>query len=228
MTLLMCPYASMSPQRNSRRTRVNSPVSSGFTSWNAIALSCHLCYENHSINIVGLRTVSVRFRTLTRTIAASVSCTDRCDTRIHSMEVQMEENVSELMQVLNLETVDGPAPGGEAHCFKAWNQKKPGGRLFGGQVLAQCVAATSQTMSEDRFIHSIHGYFCAPDAMTRTCSWASRTCATEDHFRLVACRPIKMGCPFSRRSRRSKPNRTVLNTQTRSLMTFLVLKNCRI
>lgn len=75
------------------------------------------------------------------------------------MEVQMEENVSELMQVLSLEMVDGPAPGGETHCFKAWNQKKPGGRLFGGQVLAQCVAATSQTMSEDRFIHSIHGYF---------------------------------------------------------------------
>lgn len=75
------------------------------------------------------------------------------------MNDELHSNVSELMQVLTLEPVDGPAPGGEAHCFKAWNQKKPGGRLFGGQVLSQCVAATSQTVTDDRFIHSMHGYF---------------------------------------------------------------------
>lgn len=71
----------------------------------------------------------------------------------------MEENVSELMQVLTLEPLEQPGPGAEPHCFQAWNQQKPGGRLFGGQVLAQCVAATSQTVEPDRFIHSIHGYF---------------------------------------------------------------------
>lgn len=71
----------------------------------------------------------------------------------------MEENVNELMQVLSLERLSGTAPGGEPHCFRAWNQKKPGGRLFGGQVLAQSVAATSLTVHPDRHIHSIHGYF---------------------------------------------------------------------
>ena len=67
--------------------------------------------------------------------------------------------VFNLNRVLALEPVDSPGPGGEAHCFRAWNMKKPGGRLFGGQVLSQCVMATSHTVADDRPIHSFHGYF---------------------------------------------------------------------
>ena len=37
----------------------------------------------------------------------------------------------------------------------------PGGRVFGGQVLAQCIVAAQHTI-EDRVIHSMHGYFLRP------------------------------------------------------------------
>ncbi|MYM19586.1 acyl-CoA thioesterase II [Brevibacterium sp. 5221] len=74
-------------------------------------------------------------------------------------DAQNAANMAELARVLDLEPLGGPGPGGEAHAFRAWNQPKPGGRLFGGQVLSQCVMATSATVDDDRPIHSFHGYF---------------------------------------------------------------------
>lgn len=71
-------------------------------------------------------------------------------------------NMASLNQVLDLTPLDAPGPGGEQHAFLAWNQPKPGGRLFGGQVLSQCVMATSATVDADRSIHSFHGYFLRP------------------------------------------------------------------
>lgn len=38
----------------------------------------------------------------------------------------------------------------------------PQGRAFGGQVLGQALAAAGQTVSQDRHIHSMHGYFLRP------------------------------------------------------------------
>ena len=35
-------------------------------------------------------------------------------------------------------------------------------RLFGGQVLAQALAAATQTVDENRPCHSLHGYFLRP------------------------------------------------------------------
>jgi acyl-CoA thioesterase-2 len=42
--------------------------------------------------------------------------------------------------------------------------RKPGGvgRVFGGQVVAQALMAASRTVSEDRPVHSLHGYFMRP------------------------------------------------------------------
>jgi acyl-CoA thioesterase-2 len=44
------------------------------------------------------------------------------------------------------------------------------GRVFGGQVLAQSIVAASRTVGEERFIHSLHGYYLRPgdptDAIT--------------------------------------------------------------
>jgi acyl-CoA thioesterase-2 len=36
------------------------------------------------------------------------------------------------------------------------------GRVFGGQVLAQSLVAAQRTIAEDRFVHSLHGYFLRP------------------------------------------------------------------
>lgn len=39
------------------------------------------------------------------------------------------------------------------------SQWMPHGRVFGGQVLAQAIVAAKRTVPDDRFVHSMHGYF---------------------------------------------------------------------
>jgi len=46
--------------------------------------------------------------------------------------------------------------------FTGISQWMPGGRVFGGQVLAQSAIAAMRTIADDRFIHSMHGYFLRP------------------------------------------------------------------
>jgi acyl-CoA thioesterase-2 len=38
----------------------------------------------------------------------------------------------------------------------------PLGRVFGGQVLAQSLVAAQRTIAQDRYVHSMHGYFLRP------------------------------------------------------------------
>ena len=46
--------------------------------------------------------------------------------------------------------------------FIAPSQWTPGGRVFGGQVLAQSLIAAGRTVPDDRPVHSMHGYFLRP------------------------------------------------------------------
>ncbi|MBC7724696.1 MAG: acyl-CoA thioesterase II [Burkholderiaceae bacterium] len=46
--------------------------------------------------------------------------------------------------------------------FTGPSQWMPHGRVFGGQVLAQSLVAAMRTTPEDRFVHSMHGYFLRP------------------------------------------------------------------
>ncbi|HWH27197.1 MAG TPA: acyl-CoA thioesterase II [Pseudolysinimonas sp.] len=46
--------------------------------------------------------------------------------------------------------------------FTGPSQRMPGGRVFGGQVLAQSLIAAMRTTAEDRVVHSMHGYFLRP------------------------------------------------------------------
>jgi acyl-CoA thioesterase II len=46
--------------------------------------------------------------------------------------------------------------------FTGPSQWMPLGRIFGGQVLAQSLVAAQRTIGDDRFIHSMHGYFLRP------------------------------------------------------------------
>ncbi len=43
--------------------------------------------------------------------------------------------------------------------FEGDSLPMPGGRVFGGQVLAQGLLAAGATVDEDRHVHSLHGYF---------------------------------------------------------------------
>jgi acyl-CoA thioesterase-2 len=62
--------------------------------------------------------------------------------------------VRDLLDVLDLV----PAPDGE-DTFLGGSQPQPWGRVFGGQLLAQCLVAASRTVPADRPVHSLHAYF---------------------------------------------------------------------
>ena len=49
--------------------------------------------------------------------------------------------------------------------FTGPSQWVPGGRVFGGQVLAQALIAAIRTTDADRFVHSMHGYFLRPGSV---------------------------------------------------------------
>ena len=46
--------------------------------------------------------------------------------------------------------------------FEGPSQWMPHGRVYGGQVLAQALAAAIRTVDEERVLHSTHGYFLRP------------------------------------------------------------------
>ncbi len=62
------------------------------------------------------------------------------------------ETVEELTNLLNLEQI-------EINIFRGQSYRAPWKRVFGGQVLAQSLHAASRTVSEERVLHSMHGYF---------------------------------------------------------------------
>ncbi len=62
---------------------------------------------------------------------------------------------TELLEILELEAID-------ANLFRAKNASVHQLRLFGGQVLAQAIAAANRTVDDSRLCHSAHGYFLRP------------------------------------------------------------------
>lgn len=64
----------------------------------------------------------------------------------------MGRALDRLIDVLTLERID-------ADIFRGRNEASDWGRLFGGQVAAQALAAAQQTVDHDRPAHSLHGYF---------------------------------------------------------------------
>ncbi|UVI37666.1 acyl-CoA thioesterase [Brevibacterium spongiae] len=72
---------------------------------------------------------------------------------------EAEANVAQLHELLDLQRLEFTSASSETDFFVGHSQYKPDGRVFGGQVLAQCVIAAAQTLPADRLIHSLHGYF---------------------------------------------------------------------
>ena len=62
------------------------------------------------------------------------------------------ENIKELVHLITLDRIS-------ENRFKGDNYKTPWRRVFGGQVLGQALHAAYQTVPDDRFVHSMHGYF---------------------------------------------------------------------
>lgn len=65
------------------------------------------------------------------------------------------EALRTVLEVLDLDAVDEST-------FVGGSLPKPGGRVFGGQVLAQCLLAAARTVGPERLPHSVHGYFLRP------------------------------------------------------------------
>ncbi|MBB5632373.1 acyl-CoA thioesterase-2 [Cryobacterium mesophilum] len=81
----------------------------------------------------------------------------------------MDEPVAGLLKALALETNGART---EEDIFTGVSQWMPLGRVFGGQVLAQSVVAASRTVDDDRFIHSLHGYFLRPGDVEQPITFA--------------------------------------------------------
>lgn len=64
----------------------------------------------------------------------------------------MAYTVNDLVALLDLERI-------EHNIYRGRNRDIGTGRIFGGQVLAQALVAAQRTVSEDRPVHSMHGYF---------------------------------------------------------------------
>ncbi|MCB0638481.1 MAG: acyl-CoA thioesterase II [Lewinella sp.] len=62
------------------------------------------------------------------------------------------KQVSELLDLLDLEPI-------EVNLFRGQSRSVGSGRVFGGQVMAQALAAAWRTVPADRFVHSLHSYF---------------------------------------------------------------------
>ncbi|GAA1134719.1 acyl-CoA thioesterase [Ornithinicoccus hortensis] len=101
------------------------------------------------------------------------------------MNASLEDPVDDLLDVLDLSyegstTVRVSSTAGvvedlrdsEGEVYVGRSQPMPTGRVFGGQVLAQCVVAAGRTVDVDdgdgpRLIHSLHGYFLRPGDANR-------------------------------------------------------------
>lgn len=67
----------------------------------------------------------------------------------------MTDPAEDLVRILDLERI-------EDNLFRGQNEERKYSRLFGGQVLAQALAAAYRTIATDRPCHSLHGYFLRP------------------------------------------------------------------
>jgi acyl-CoA thioesterase-2 len=65
--------------------------------------------------------------------------------------------LAELLITLNLSDASGART--REDIFIGPSQWMPHGRVYGGQVLAQCLVAATRTVDPSRVAHSLHGYF---------------------------------------------------------------------
>jgi len=67
----------------------------------------------------------------------------------------MSQVLDDLVSLLTLEPI-------EENLFRGRSQDLGFRQLFGGQVLGQSLSAASQTVEDERHVHSLHGYFLRP------------------------------------------------------------------
>ncbi|WP_245542762.1 acyl-CoA thioesterase [Pseudoclavibacter soli] len=74
-----------------------------------------------------------------------------------NFSIDQVQPVKSIKEVLTL--TDAPAAHSNERGFRGPSHWMPTGRVFGGQILAQALTAATKTVPDDRFVHSLHGYF---------------------------------------------------------------------
>lgn len=77
--------------------------------------------------------------------------------------------VQQMLDVLELSSTDARTT---EDIFVGKSHWMMGGRVFGGQVMAQAAVAAQRTMEDDRPIHSLHGYFLRPGDVEKTITFS--------------------------------------------------------
>lgn len=67
----------------------------------------------------------------------------------------MEKSLKDIIEILDLEEI-------ERNHYRGLSPKEGWQRVYGGQVIGQALVAASRTVDEDRYTHSLHGYFLRP------------------------------------------------------------------
>lgn len=88
-----------------------------------------------------------------------------------------------------------------ADLFVGESQPQPHGRIFGGQVLAQCIVAAGRTVGEikpgvPRHIHSLHGYFLRPGDAAQPVRFAVERLRDGGSFSARRVHAIQNGAPI--------------------------------
>ncbi|WP_149202090.1 acyl-CoA thioesterase [Actinotalea subterranea] len=94
-----------------------------------------------------------------------------------------------VLDVLALRTVD-------ADTFTGDSLDKPGGRVFGGQVLAQSLLAAAATVGHDRLPHSVHGYFLRPGDVKQEITFAVERLRDGRSFSARRTHALQAGVPI--------------------------------
>lgn len=84
----------------------------------------------------------------------------------------------------------------EENVYSGANVAMPGGRVFGGQVLAQGLLAADDTVPEGRFPHSTHGYFIRAGRVDEPITFAVEILSDSRSFSTRRTHAIQDGKPI--------------------------------
>lgn len=76
-----------------------------------------------------------------------------------TLEIDLNKPVEMMLKVLRLEDTGART---SEDIFVGGSHPIPTGRVYGGQVVSQCVVAAAATVTEGHIPHSMHGYFLRP------------------------------------------------------------------
>ena len=94
-----------------------------------------------------------------------------------------------VLDVLALDRID-------ADTFTGSSLPKPGGRVFGGQVLAQSMLASAATVGHDRLPHSVHGYFLRAGDVSKPITFAVERLRDGRSFSARRTHALQAGVPI--------------------------------